>query len=78
MVERADGTRETINKQRLALRAGDRLITTTGGGGGYGDPRRRDRAAVRRDLREEKVTERAAREVYGLEAQAIPAGLAMQ
>jgi N-methylhydantoinase B len=76
MVERVDGTRETINKRRLTLRAGDRLITTTGGGGGYGDPRRRDRAAVRRDLQEEKISERSAREVYGLEAQAIPAALA--
>jgi N-methylhydantoinase B/oxoprolinase/acetone carboxylase alpha subunit len=76
MVERADGTRETINKRRLTLQAGDRLITTTGGGGGYGDPRRRDRAAVRRDLQEEKISERSAREVYGLESQAIPAALA--
>ncbi|HYZ81138.1 MAG TPA: hydantoinase B/oxoprolinase family protein [Solirubrobacteraceae bacterium] len=78
LVERADGTREIIHKERLRLRAGDRLITTTGGGGGCGDPRRRDRAAVRRDLREEKISERAAREVYGLEAQAIPAALAMR
>lgn len=71
MVERADGTRRTIAKERLQLEPGDRLITTTGGGGGYGDPRRRTRAAVRRDLREEKISERVAREVYGLEAQAI-------
>jgi N-methylhydantoinase B len=71
MVERADGTRRTIAKERLQLEPGDRLVTTTGGGGGYGDPRRRARAAVRRDLREEKVSERVAREVYGLEAQAI-------
>ncbi|MCE7876602.1 MAG: hydantoinase B/oxoprolinase family protein [Betaproteobacteria bacterium PRO3] len=38
-----------------------------GGGGGYGDPRRRDRARVRDELRNGVISERAAREVYGLE-----------
>ena len=36
------------------------------GGGGYGDPLLRDPAAVAHDLREQKVTERRARGVYGV------------
>ncbi len=37
----------------------------TQGGGGYGDPRQRDRALVARDLAEEKISARAARDEYG-------------
>ena len=36
------------------------------GGGGYGDPLRREPALVVRDLAECKVTEEAAREIYGV------------
>jgi len=36
------------------------------GGGGYGDPLTRDPDAVARDLREEKITAAAARDVYGV------------
>jgi N-methylhydantoinase B len=36
------------------------------GGGGYGDPLLREPAAVAGDLREHKITERGAREVYGV------------
>jgi N-methylhydantoinase B len=36
------------------------------GGGGYGDPIEREPAAVARDVREGFVTERAAREIYGV------------
>ena len=35
-------------------------------GGGYGDPSERDREAVSEDVRNGKVSEAAAREVYGL------------
>ena len=38
-----------------------------GGGGGYGDPRRRDRARVREEVGNGVISERAARDVYGLE-----------
>jgi N-methylhydantoinase B len=71
LVERADGSCFEITKQRVTMRAGDRLVTTTGGGGGYGDPARRDRKAVRRDVAEGKVSERAARDVYRLDARAF-------
>ncbi|GHD12222.1 hydantoinase B/oxoprolinase family protein [Tianweitania populi] len=36
-------------------------------GGGYGDPKERDRELVRRDLKEERISEKAAREIYGLD-----------
>jgi N-methylhydantoinase B len=42
------------------------VAIASSGGGGVGDPRLRDRETVRRDLREGKISERAAREVYGL------------
>ncbi|MFM9940743.1 MAG: hydantoinase B/oxoprolinase family protein [Hyphomicrobiaceae bacterium] len=41
----------------------------TPGAGGVGDPRTRDRDAARRDLAEARISETAAREVYGLEGQ---------
>jgi N-methylhydantoinase B len=37
-----------------------------GGGGGYGDPKKRDRARVREEVRDGFVSDRAAREIYGL------------
>jgi len=46
---------------------GDRLILEMPGGGGMGDPRGRDPALVRRDVRDGLVTEDEAREVYGVE-----------
>lgn len=48
----------------------------SGGGGGYGDPKRRERASVLRDLREERISRSAAIEIYGLDAGEIPADLA--
>ncbi len=51
---------------RHSLRAGDRFLLETAGGGGYGDPRRRDPAALRRDLAEGRVTPEAAAAEYGL------------
>jgi len=50
----------------LPLRRGDlvRLITATGGG--HGDPRERERELVLEDLANGFVTDREAREVYGL------------
>jgi N-methylhydantoinase B len=41
-------------------------IVRTGGGGGWGDPLERDPAAVRADMIEEFISQRAAREDYGV------------
>lgn len=51
----------------IELRRGDVLETRYGGGGGFGDPLKRDRDAVRRDVAEGKVSSDAARERYGLQ-----------
>jgi N-methylhydantoinase B len=47
------------------LRRGDVISMWTQGGGGYGPPAERDRAAIERDLREQKITPEAARSAYG-------------
>lgn len=73
VVERADGKVEPISKARLQLAPGDRVITMTAGGGGFGDPRRRERSAVVRDLVEGKITARAAQDIYGLDVLSVGA-----
>jgi len=51
---------------QATLLPGETLIATSSGGGGYGNPRDRDRAAVREDLAEGWITTERARTVYGL------------
>ena len=51
----------------LATRRDDVIRVVTGNGGGLGDPRRRDPALVRRDVRDELLTAEQARGVYGVE-----------
>ncbi len=53
-------------KGRSILQPGDRLTIRYAGGGGYGPPAERDPALVERDLRNGLISERAARELYGL------------
>lgn len=62
-----DGTKPHP-KSRSVLRPGDRLTLRFGGGGGFGDPRRRDRAAVAADVRDGYVSAHAAERLYGAEA----------
>lgn len=61
-------------KGRYILQPGDRLVTLEAGGGGYGDPRHRDRAAVRADVDQGLVTPEAAAREYGLAALVGAAG----
>ncbi|KAF0242363.1 MAG: N-methylhydantoinase [Planctomycetota bacterium] len=49
------------------LKAGDVVSLLTPGAGGYGKPSERDPEAVRRDVRDGKVTAEAARRDYGIE-----------
>ncbi|MBI2931890.1 MAG: hydantoinase B/oxoprolinase family protein [Planctomycetes bacterium] len=49
------------------LKAGDVVTLCTPGGGGYGDPRERDPERVRRDVRDGKVSQDAAKRNYSLE-----------
>ena len=48
------------------MQAGERFLLQSAGGGGYGDPRRRDPAALARDVAEGYVTADAAKTDYGL------------
>ena len=51
----------------IQCRKGDRFVIEISGGGGYGDPKLRERDAVLDDLNCGRISERMAREVYGLE-----------
>lgn len=51
----------------LPIHAGDSLSIHTPGGGGYGDPRKRPREAVARDLAAGKISIAKARAAYGFE-----------
>jgi len=53
-------------KGRQLVPKGDAVIIETPGGGGYGDPRKRPREAVLADLRAGLISDKAAREVYGV------------
>jgi N-methylhydantoinase B len=66
-VIRADGSvEEYAVVTALPVNRDDVIRIHTGGGGGYGDPRRRDPARVREDVRNGFVDAERAREVYGL------------
>lgn len=49
----------------IILNAGDVIRIRTGNGGGYGDPKKRDPAAIRADIKNGTITARRARAVYG-------------
>ena len=68
VVERVDGSTQTVLKDVVMLNAGDRVCIHTGGGGGFGDARDRDHDRVRLDVLRGYVSEQAAREVYGCDA----------
>jgi N-methylhydantoinase B len=63
---RAGGAEEVVpSKIVTTLHRGDRVIIESAGGGGWGDPRTRAREALEADLRSGKVSDEAARRVYG-------------
>jgi N-methylhydantoinase B len=51
----------------MEVAPGARITVTEAGGGGFGDPRLRDRAAVRADVLDGFVSAEAARTIYGAE-----------
>jgi N-methylhydantoinase B len=53
-------------KGQQTVPAGDAVVLEIAGGGGYGDPLKRDPEKVADDVREELVSQRAARAVYGV------------
>ncbi len=52
------------SKVTFALRKGDLLVTETGGGAGYGDPAKRSKNDIERDLEEGFVTKENVRDHY--------------
>ena len=62
-----EGEREAIPAATTRpLAKGSIFAMTVSGGGGWGDPRARNRDAVRRDLSSGRISEGAAAEIYGL------------
>jgi len=55
-----------IGKITINLKKGDVYRVITSGAGGWGDPLERDPEMVLRDLRDEKVSVKRAREAYGV------------
>jgi N-methylhydantoinase B len=56
---------ETPASARVEMKAGERFLLQSAGAGGYGDPGKRDSAAVARDVAEGYVTTTAAKNDYG-------------
>jgi N-methylhydantoinase B len=61
----ASDEQETPASGRYDLRAGERFLLQSAGGGGYGDPTKRDRIALARDIAESYVSTAAAKREYG-------------
>lgn len=62
----ADGAERVMpSSGRFELKAGEGFYLEKAGGGGYGDPRRRDRTAIARDIAEGYVSAEAAARDYG-------------
>ncbi|MBI2193955.1 MAG: hydantoinase B/oxoprolinase family protein [Planctomycetes bacterium] len=67
-VESAGGERRQLpSKITTTLRRGETVTLVTPGGGGWGDPKERDREAVRQDVRDGLVSPERAKAVYGLD-----------
>jgi N-methylhydantoinase B len=65
---RKDGSREPLPSKidNVRVRNGDRVIFRTAGGGGWGDPLERDPQRTRNDVARKLMSERKAREEYGV------------
>lgn len=68
-VVRPDGRQQKVPPKGATeiVRRGDLVMLQPAGGGGYGDPKRRDPAAVRRDLADGYISAEAARTLYGVD-----------
>jgi len=66
LLQRPDGS-ETVLPSMFSttIDAGDVYVHRTAGGGGWGDPREREPREIEEDVLDGKVSETAAREVYG-------------
>ncbi|MDP2707206.1 MAG: hydantoinase B/oxoprolinase family protein, partial [Burkholderiales bacterium] len=70
-LERDDGSMEKIpSKYGSHIKRGQHLRIMTPGGGGFGDPGQRDRAALKRDFLDGKVTAEKIKQDYGVDIRA--------
>ena len=60
------GERKLESKGTYVLRENDLVSFRCSGSGGFGSPQERDHELVKDDLREERISEQVARDVYGL------------
>jgi N-methylhydantoinase B len=68
VIHRLDGSEEVVpSKIVTTLHTGERVVFETAGGGGYGDPAKRDPAAVEADVADGKVGEERAM-AHGVQA----------
>ncbi|RWX81864.1 hydantoinase B/oxoprolinase family protein [Neorhizobium lilium] len=65
-IELGEGVRPLSGRNGI-LAAGQMAAAVTSGGGGFGNPKERDRELVRRDLQEGRISDKVAREIYGLD-----------
>jgi N-methylhydantoinase B len=68
----AGATRKVRKATRYPIAAGETAAFRTGGGGGFGSPAERDPQAVLNDVADGYISEKAAREVYGLKGPLKP------
>lgn len=66
VVSKTGERRRLPSKVTTTLVKDDKVIIITPGGGGWGDPRKRDPEAVRRDVEAELITPQRARDLYGV------------
>jgi N-methylhydantoinase B len=75
VIHRTNGDEEIIpSKLETVLFKGDRLVVETAGGGGYGDPSKRDREVVERDVHDGKVSKELASRIYGVSVEPATGG----
>jgi len=60
------GENRELGKETILLKKGDAILLRTAGAGGWGNPHERDPKMVLDDVRNEKVSIKRAREVYGV------------
>ncbi|PYE85515.1 hydantoinase B/oxoprolinase family protein [Pseudoroseicyclus aestuarii] len=68
VLRRDGGTERFSFATNLQVNKGDVIRVVTGNGGGYGDPAKRSREAIARDLRNGYLSPERAKEIYGYEA----------
>ena len=62
------GTKEetlTPSAGKFELKTGESFYLESAGGGGFGDPKKRERERIKRDIAEGYVSEKATKEKYG-------------